>query len=273
VPSDFDIVDSNRSPHGFYSSDESVEEVVKNSSINLQCIIDDYSISGDFNSNSASNLMVVFELCDSSVRFCKSKEDIDKALTQSYLLMIENSETYKQQNTPTSGKMILRQAHVSWHAISKILPIDFHRNIQVEDVKYNYYNYGLGLYRELETIFKIIESPNRVLPYLRPFQIAVTFEIDSTKYELIRLEFSLFDWLSAIGGLSSIILGASTIISALESPQRYVTSALIADKPSSLTDIDAKNQKSKNRAYNQDEIKTNCLPGLKANAAMRKWVP
>ena len=155
---------------------------------------------------------------------------INKAIKHSYLLMIENSETYRQHYTPTSGKMIQKEAHITWHAISSILPLDFHRNIQVEDVKYNYYNYGLGLYGSTETIFKVIEKPVRVLPYARLFQIAVTFEIDSTKYELTRLEFSLFDWLSAIGGLSSIVLGASTVISALDSPQRYVTAALVGDR-------------------------------------------
>ena len=162
--------------------------------------------------------MVVFEVCDPSVRTCKPQAVINEALTHSYLLMLENSETYKQHNSPASGKMILRETHIRWHAISKILPIDYHRNIQIEDVKYNTYNYGLGLYGELETIFRIIDQPNRVLPYARPFQIAVTFEIDSTKYEIIRLEFSLFDWLSAIGGLSSIILAVSSGIGALESP-------------------------------------------------------
>ena len=119
----------------------------------------------------------------------------------------------------------------------------------------------------METIFKVIEKPVRVLPYARLFQIAVTFEIDSTKYEIVRLEFSFFDWLSAIGGLSSIVLGASTVISALESPQRYVTAALIGDRrPPS-------NDPKRVRAYTQDEMKIKCMPGLQANAIMRRWVP
>ena len=214
---DFTIGDSGRSRYGFFDFDEGAYEAV-NSSYNIQCIDDDYHVSGDFNSQTASNLMVVFEVCDPSVRTCKSQAQINEALTYSYLLMLENTETYKQHNSPSSGKMILRETHINWHAISKILPIDFHRNIQIKDVKYNTYNYGLGLYGELETIFKITEEPSRVLPYARPFQIAVTFEIDSTKYEIIRLEFSLFDWLSAIGGLSSIILAVSAGIGALESP-------------------------------------------------------
>ena len=113
--------------------------------------------------------MVVFEVCDPSVRTCKSQALIDEALTWSYLLLLENSETYKQHNSPASGKMIQRETHIRWHSISKILPVDFHRNIQIEDVRYNTYNYGLGLYGEMETIFRIIDQPSRVLPYPRLF--------------------------------------------------------------------------------------------------------
>ena len=70
---DFEVVgDSDRSEHGFFATDEGAEAIVKESGYNIQCIVDDYHISGDFNSFSASNLMVVFEVCDSSVRTCKS---------------------------------------------------------------------------------------------------------------------------------------------------------------------------------------------------------
>ena len=45
--------------------------------------------------------------------------------------------------------------------------------------------------------------------------MAVTFEIDLTHYEMKRMEFSYLDWLSAVGGLSSIILAASNMIGKL----------------------------------------------------------
>ena len=65
-----------------------------------------------------------------------------------------------------------------------------------------------------------------MLAYSRPFQIAVTFEIDLTHYEMIRMELSYLDWLSAVGGLSSIIFAASQMIGKLQSPQMHMTSAL-----------------------------------------------
>ena len=71
-----------------------------------------------------------------------------------------------------------------------------------------------------------MERPSRVLVYDRPFQIAVTFEIDSTSYEMNRQEFSFLDWLSKIGGLSSIILGVSQFVGNMESAQMFATSSL-----------------------------------------------
>ena len=93
---------------------------------------------------------------------------------------------------------------------------------------YSQYNYGLGLDKKIEQIFRVVRQPNRVLPYERKFQAAVTYEIDTTKYEIVRVEFSVLDWLASVGGLSSIILAVLKVVSTLESPHRYVASALIA---------------------------------------------
>ena len=71
--------------------------------------------------------------------------------------------------------------------------------------------------------------PTRVLAYDRPFYIAVTFEINSTHYEVIRMELTYFDWLSAVGGLSSIIFSVSQLAGNLESAQMYATSAMFYD--------------------------------------------
>ena len=83
--------------------DESTEHIVYNSGYQLRCIDDPSAlkIKGDFNSNSASNLMVVFEFCDSKnpertgAEKCKSEEQILKAIDGAYLLLIENVERYK----------------------------------------------------------------------------------------------------------------------------------------------------------------------------------
>ena len=43
--------------------DLSVSEIFE-SNYPLMCIDDEYEIKGDFNTNTASNLMIVFELCE-----------------------------------------------------------------------------------------------------------------------------------------------------------------------------------------------------------------
>ena len=91
--------------------DESTRNIVTNSGYQLRCLedLDSIRIKGDFNTNSADNLMVVFETCDpenparTGAQKCKSEERINKAINGAYLLLIENVERYKQQYSPSSG--------------------------------------------------------------------------------------------------------------------------------------------------------------------------
>ena len=63
--------------------------------------------------------MVVFRLCDpEKSTFCESKEKILDTLEGSYILTIENLETYNPQNDPDSGEMFAFKTHISWYAIS-----------------------------------------------------------------------------------------------------------------------------------------------------------
>ena len=58
---------------------------------NFRCIAEDFEIAGSFNTDTASNLMVVFELCDPVKRkTCKDEEAIKKYLKQSYIATLEN---------------------------------------------------------------------------------------------------------------------------------------------------------------------------------------
>lgn len=62
--------------------------------------------------------------------------------------------------------------------------------------------------------------------YVRKFAIAITFEIDVTGYSIIRLEPTYFDLLSAVGGLSSILLAISQFVGLAKNTQLFVTSAM-----------------------------------------------
>ena len=106
---DFKSVNREPSAYGFYTMDGSTEDIVNKSGYDLRCIDEEFNVRGDFNTNSAENLMITFELCDSTKRTCKAKSVIEEALDFSYILLIENQKTYKHQYPPTTHKMIQEQ--------------------------------------------------------------------------------------------------------------------------------------------------------------------
>ena len=59
---DFASVDDFKSDYGFYEMDKSTKQVM-DSSYELMCIEEEFNIKGDFNTDSASSLMVVFKQC------------------------------------------------------------------------------------------------------------------------------------------------------------------------------------------------------------------
>ena len=103
----------------------------------MKCIDDDYEVHGDFNTYSARNLMIVFEICDSKERACKDDETIKKALSFSYILLLENEELYHHHKEPESDEMIHRGTKASWYALSTVTRSDFQKKISVEQLHYD----------------------------------------------------------------------------------------------------------------------------------------
>ena len=129
--------------------DDTTTDIVTNSDYDLRCIESPYGVKGDFNSNAADNLMVTFERCDRTVKTtCKDESVIEEALAFSYILMVENKESYKHQFAPTSSQMIKSETQIGWYAVNTSQRTDFVRKIKTTDVFYNYRNLGLGLWEE-----------------------------------------------------------------------------------------------------------------------------
>ena len=100
--------------------------------------------------------------------------------------------------------------------------------------------------------------------------MAVTFEIDLTHYEVKRMEFSYLDWLSAVGGLSSIIFAASNLIGKLQSPQMHMTSALFypdEDNAGDDNDVERNIDQISNQIYTPAELQSKCCLTLKTKLA------
>ena len=64
--------------------------------------------------------------------------------------------------------------------------------------------------------------------------MAITFEQDSTKYLVIRNEYSWFDWIASIGGLSSLFFSLAKIIGKTDDPNLFVSQQLMAKEEEDL---------------------------------------
>ena len=61
----------------------------------MKCIDqDELEISGNYDTDKASNLMVVFEVCNKEVRTCASDEAIAKWLEFKYMYVLENEKLF-----------------------------------------------------------------------------------------------------------------------------------------------------------------------------------
>ncbi len=62
----------------------------------MKCIDEPYQIWGDYNSDIAQNLMVVFERCDTKAEGnnCKTNNEIDEWLLGKYIFTLENEKTF-----------------------------------------------------------------------------------------------------------------------------------------------------------------------------------
>ena len=78
--------------------------------------------------------------------------------------------------------MFMRETDISWFALSRIVRTDFVKRIEFTNVSYMEQNWGFGS-EVLEKIIKTVQHISRILPYARKFEVAITYEIDSTQYE------------------------------------------------------------------------------------------
>ena len=107
-----------RNEYGFYTFDPDTEGNVISVKDRLKCIDEPFEIKGHYDSFTAANLMVVYEVCDPNKRKCKSQDEIHKALQYSYILLIENQMHYKHQEHPGSDKSFHQGAKFRWYALS-----------------------------------------------------------------------------------------------------------------------------------------------------------
>lgn len=87
---------SKKSEYGFYPIDQATRDILDSDVYDLRCFDkDSVAIFGDFNTSKANHLMVTFEKCvPTETVKCKSEEAIEKFLSESYILVVENEEIF-----------------------------------------------------------------------------------------------------------------------------------------------------------------------------------
>ena len=110
-----------RNEYGFYPFDSDTAgnlEPVKN---RMVCTDEPYEIKGHYDSFTAANLMVVYEICNPEKRTCKSKEQIEKYLEFTYILLVENREHYSHSAAVESKNSFLKEATFKWYPLTTTL--------------------------------------------------------------------------------------------------------------------------------------------------------
>ena len=75
---DLNDVAGTKPESGFYPVTPTNEADVNTYGPKMKCIREPYSLFGNFNSDAASTLLIIFEKCDPTKRTCKSEAEIDK---------------------------------------------------------------------------------------------------------------------------------------------------------------------------------------------------
>ena len=149
----------------------------------MKCIDEPYTISGHYDSKTASNLMVVYEKCNPEKRKCKSKEFIEKAIEGSYMLLVDNSEHYSHHAVPGSEEMIISESNQKWYALSTSIRLEWPKKITISNILWDSLRIGIGnMNLETEQIFALLPQFNRIMNYSETYQMAITYEVDSTNY-------------------------------------------------------------------------------------------
>ena len=114
------------------------------------------------------------------------------------------------------------------------------------------------------------------MPYLEKYQVGITYEIDSTQHNIERQDFTVFEWISNVGGLGFLFTGATVFVGWLNSPQLWITSAMLQ--------IGKEHKVMENRSqtlsrqlsmsnYSHEQVQQKCCSDLTAKWAQLKCVP
>ena len=124
-------------------------------------------------------------------RTCKSDSAIEDFMQRKSILYFDNEIQYKHWNDHSAGEHIDKFAKNNWlDIVLSESTIEQPKYITVIDIEYSTQRIGLNFDKTTQRVFKIMSQPIRLYQFKSNVISALTFELDTTKYEMIRNEFS-----------------------------------------------------------------------------------
>ena len=138
---------------------------------------------GNYKTQAANNIMVVFEKCDPSKKTkqgqpqkCKDETEIQKWLQFKYIITVDNIKRFIQHDF--DEERIEVASVLKWYPISPDVRTDTVNIVQRQNMIINDYRFNVGsLLTDKELGFDTIQAPSRILPYKNFFLNAITFEM------------------------------------------------------------------------------------------------
>ena len=93
----------------------------------LQCISQDYELYGDFNSGSASHLVIQFEKC--AGENCKSESEITTFLRRKFILTMQNGQSFN--NDDYTHSKIQKSSKAVWYMVNSQYRSEYINELQV----------------------------------------------------------------------------------------------------------------------------------------------
>ena len=140
-----------------------------------------FDIIGNYNTDKANNIMIVFEKCNSEAlgRACKTDDEINDWLRFKYIVALENERFFVQDKF--DEERIKGVSHLSWYSVTPLNQrSDYVRMINLSDVVLNDDIYDVANQNEeTEMAFTFGDSALRSMQYLNDFHNSVTYELSS----------------------------------------------------------------------------------------------
>ena len=114
------------------------------------------------------------------------------------------------------------------------------------------------------------------MPYTQKYQVGITYEVESTQFVLTRQDFTVFEWISNVGGLGFLFSAATLFVGWLNSPQMWITSAMLASGKEHTILDGRSNTLSRQLSmsnFSHEKVQQKCCADLSAKWAQMKCVP